>query len=57
MLISHDICGLTRLIKFGGHGYGHIFRNILPMMRRRGFTQAEIDAILVDNPRRLLAFV
>ena len=56
VLISHDICGLTRLIKFGGHGYGHIFRNIVPMMRRRGFADAEIDAILIDNPRRLLAF-
>ena len=57
VLISHDICARTRLIKFGGHGYGHIFRNILPLMRRRGFTETEIDTILVDNPRRLLAFV
>ena len=57
VLISHDICVLTRLIRFGGHGYGHIFRNVLPIMRRRGFSEAEIDAILVDNPRRLLTFV
>ena len=57
VLISHDICGLTRLTRFGGHGYGHIFRNVLPMMRRRGFTVTEIDAILIDNPRRLLTIV
>ena len=57
VLISHDICGLTRLIRFGGHGYGHIFRNVLPIMRRRGFTEAEIDTILIDNPRRLLTIV
>jgi phosphotriesterase-related protein len=43
-------------VNFGGHGYGHIFRNVVPMMRRRGFTETEIDAILVDNPRRLLTF-
>ncbi len=56
VLISHDICNRTRLGRYGGHGYQHIFANILPLMRRRGFTQAEIDAILVGNPRRLLTF-
>ena len=54
VVISHDICYRTRLIRFGGHGYGHIFRNIVPMMRRRGFAETEIDALLVDNPKRLL---
>jgi phosphotriesterase-related protein len=54
LLISHDICYRTRLTKFGGHGYGHIFRNVLPLMRRRGFDDAEIDAIMLHNPRRLL---
>ncbi|HWO03815.1 MAG TPA: aryldialkylphosphatase, partial [Methylomirabilota bacterium] len=42
---------------WGGHGYGHIFANVVPMMRRRGFSEAEIQAILVDNPRRLLTLV
>jgi predicted metal-dependent phosphotriesterase family hydrolase len=27
---------------------------VVPMIRRRGFSEAEIHAILVDNPRRLL---
>jgi len=56
IVISHDICYRTRLTKFGGHGYGHIFENVVPMMRRRGFSADEIDAILVGNPRRLLTF-
>ena len=55
VVISHDICQRTRLRRFGGHGYDHIFTNVLPIMRARGFTEAEIDAILVGNPRRLLA--
>src|SRR5216683_3589120 len=54
VLISHDICYRSRLVRLGGHGYGHIFANVVPMMRRRGFSEAEIQAILVDNPRRLL---
>jgi phosphotriesterase-related protein len=57
VVISHDICYLTRLTRFGGHGYGHIFAHVVPMMRRRGFSEDEIQAILVDTPRRLLTFV
>ena len=57
LVISHDICYRTRLTRFGGHGYGHIFRNVLPLMRRRGFDDDEIDAIMIANPRRLLTFV
>jgi phosphotriesterase-related protein len=54
IVISHDICVQTRLRRFGGHGYQHIFANVVPRMLRRGFMQEEIDAILVRNPRRLL---
>jgi phosphotriesterase-related protein len=54
VVISHDICYRTRLTAFGGHGYAHIFENVVPMMRRRGFTEQEIDATLVSTPRRLL---
>ena len=57
ILISHDICYRTRLSSFGGHGYGHIFRNVVPIMRRRGFTEDEINTILVGTPKRLLTFV
>ena len=56
IVIAHDICQRTRQMEFGGHGYGHIYRNIIPMMHRRGFTDQQIDRILVDNPARLLAF-
>jgi phosphotriesterase-related protein len=57
IVISHDICFLTRLRSYGGHGYGHIFENAIPLMRLRDFTETEIQAIIVDTPRRLLTFV
>lgn len=57
MLISQDICTKTRLVTYGGHGYGHIFRNIVPLMSRRGFRDPEIRTLLWDNPRRLLTLV
>jgi phosphotriesterase-related protein len=55
--ISHDICFRSRLCCYGGHGYGHIFRNVVPLMRRRAFSDAEIETILVHTPARLLTFV
>jgi len=56
VVISHDICYCTRLTRFGGHGYGYIHRHILPLMRRRGFSEDEIAAIMERNPARLLTF-
>jgi phosphotriesterase-related protein len=53
--ISQDICRLTRLHAYGGHGYGHILRNIVPLMREIGFAEEEVRRILVETPRRLLS--
>lgn len=57
VVISHDICYRTRLTRWGGHGYAHIFANVVPMMQSRGFSEFEIATITVANPRRLLTFV
>ena len=54
---SHDICTKTRLSSFGGHGYRHIFQNVVPLMERKGFSETEIQMIIQDNPRSLLTFV
>ena len=56
IVIAHDICTKHRLVKYGGHGYGHILENILPRMRQRGFAEDQIQAIVVDNPARILSF-
>lgn len=55
VVVSQDICTKHRLVKYGGHGYGHILENIVPKMRRKGFSEAEIRAITVDNPASILA--
>jgi phosphotriesterase-related protein len=56
IVIAHDVCFRWRLGRFGGKGYGHILANMVPRMRARGFTSDDIDAILVRNPARALAF-
>lgn len=54
VVLSHDICTRSRLRTLGGHGYGHLLRNVVPLMRERGFSQDEIATLLVETPRRLL---
>ena len=53
-MIAQEICTKNWLRRYGGHGYGHNFQNVVPMMQRRGFSEREIDTILVATPRRLL---
>jgi phosphotriesterase-related protein len=53
--ISHDICRLTRLLAHGGHGYGHLLRNVRPFALAQGFSAAEFHTMLVTTPARLLS--
>ncbi len=32
--------------------YGHLFDDVLPALRKRGVTEAQVEAMLVANPRR-----
>ncbi|WP_323766307.1 hypothetical protein [Marinovum sp.] len=52
--LSQDICTKTRLRHWGGHGYGHILRNVTALMQRLEFPPALVSALLRDTPLRLL---
>jgi phosphotriesterase-related protein len=54
ILISQDVCLKTDLIKYGGFGYAHILKNIVPLMMKRGITQKQVDTVMVENPKVLL---
>ncbi|XP_051466508.1 phosphotriesterase-related protein isoform X2 [Apus apus] len=56
ILMAHDVHTKNRLMKYGGHGYSHILKNIVPKMLIRGIAQDKIDKILVANPKRWLTF-
>lgn len=56
VLISQDIDVPYRYMKWGGHGFAHILRNVVPAMRRRGVSESEIEMFMVRNPRQLLTF-
>lgn len=56
LLISHDIDAKYRLRRYGGGGYTHILSNVVPLMRRKGIREHEIQEILVKNASQLLQF-
>jgi phosphotriesterase-related protein len=57
ILISQDTCLKSKLVRYGGQGYAHILRNILPQMSARGLTEEHIKTIMVENPSRFLCFI
>lgn len=56
ILLAQDFCFKCCLATYGGYGYTHIIRNLIPFMKAKGMTEEQIHTLLVDNPRRLLEF-
>jgi phosphotriesterase-related protein len=57
ILIASDHCVKHALVSYGGWGYDHILRNVVPLMKINGMNDDQIKKILVDNPKRLLTFI
>jgi phosphotriesterase-related protein len=55
LVIAQDICQKVYLQRYGGPGYSHILDNVLPVMRRKGWTADDIEQVTVRNPAALLA--
>jgi phosphotriesterase-related protein len=55
VLLAQDICFRHELVASGGYGFAHVLRSIRPRLRRAGMSEATLDTILIDNPRRWLA--
>jgi phosphotriesterase-related protein len=54
ILLSQDVCHDSQLRRYGGNGYTYLADTFLPRLRAAGVSDAEVQAITVDNPRRLL---
>jgi len=42
--------------RYGGHGYGHLFTNVMPHFKRRGLSDALAHKLTVENPATWLAW-
>ena len=56
VLLSHDVCYVENLKRFGGHGFTYLHDTVLPRLRERGVTDDLVTTLTVDNPARLLSF-
>ena len=52
ILISNDICLKSMLVSYGGNGFSHVARTVLPMLLDCGVTEEAIKTITVENPAR-----
>lgn len=57
LLLSHDICFKIQLVSYGGGGYAHLLREVVPLMQIYGITDEQIDEMMIENPKRLLPLV
>ncbi len=56
ILISHDVAMKIHYVAYGGAGYAHILRNVVPWMRLAGISDEQIHTMMVENPKRVLSF-
>ena len=54
-MISQDIGVRTRLRRYGGWGYGHLLRHLVPVLRSHGASEDDLDRLLVRTPARWLS--
>ncbi|MBX9685792.1 MAG: phosphotriesterase-related protein [Candidatus Obscuribacterales bacterium] len=54
ILLSQDVCTKMQLRNYGGMGYDHLLRTIVPRLLKRGVSQALINTMLIENPAHLL---
>lgn len=54
IVLSMDTALKTDYVRYGGWGYAHIQKRVAPLLREKGLTEAEVRAITVETPRRVL---
>ncbi len=55
ILFAQDVCFKSDLRTYGGYGYGHILKSVVPLLEAKGVSREAVQSILVDNPSRALA--
>ncbi len=54
LLLSQDVCHNSQLRHYEGNGYTYLQTTFLPRLLAAGVSQAEIDTLTIENPRRIL---
>ncbi|MTK05222.1 phosphotriesterase [Micromonospora sp. CP22] len=54
IVLSQDVCKRDMFALFGGNGYRYVLGTVLPALRERGVTDAQLHQLMVGNPREVL---
>ncbi len=57
VLLSLDLCYKVGQERYGGGGYATLHKYVFPRLRQRGVSDADLQHVMVENPKRLLSFV
>ncbi|MET5196832.1 phosphotriesterase-related protein [Citrobacter freundii] len=52
VMLSMDITSRSHLKANGGNGYDYLLTTFIPQLRQSGFSQADVDMMLRDNPSK-----
>ena len=55
LLLSQDVFLKMMLTRHGGFGYAYVLRHFLPQLRRHGVDTADLERIMIANPRSVFA--
>lgn len=55
IMLSSDVCTKDMRVKYGGHGYVHIPKYFVPLMRKKGVPEEVISNLVVNNPAKFLS--
>jgi len=47
LLVGHDLAYKHQLMHYGGYGYVHLTRDVVPVLKNHGLTDADVDRLLV----------
>jgi phosphotriesterase-related protein len=56
LMLSQDTYMKIQLTKYGGYGYAHVLRHIIPVLKLNGVTNKQIETMLVENPKSILSW-
>ena len=56
ILIAQDVCQKWQYQRYGGKGFAHILDNIIHRFKSSGFSDSDINNLLVNNPKTAFAF-
>jgi len=54
LVLSQDVGVRTRYHRWGGWGYDHLLRHVVPLLESFGVARGRLDAMLIHTPARIL---